>query len=146
MFFPFRTEKIIEQDKNDHLANILRRVSSGRSGATWLAYSKSFPANSYEIVHYDPPIDVLIMHLTSETDKYTKTTQMQRSRDLLACASAFMASIRSVQGITNYIDPDKPHTSFKDAMSRPDAQEWGFNGLMHIRRNIKVSRFGMRLQ
>ncbi len=35
-----------------------------------------------------------------------------------------MALIRSVQGIQNHIYPDKPPTSFKDAMSRPNSQEW----------------------
>ncbi len=47
-----------------------------------------------------------------------------RFRNLPASESAFLASIRSVQGIPNYIDPDKPPTSFKDALSRPYAQEW----------------------
>jgi hypothetical protein len=35
-----------------------------------------------------------------------------------------LASIQSVQGIPNYIYPEKPQTGFKDAMSRPEAQEW----------------------
>ena len=60
----------------------------------------------------------------SEKDTYTKTTQVQRVRDLLASQTAFVASTRAVQGIPDYIDTDKPPTSYADAMSRPDAQKW----------------------
>jgi hypothetical protein len=63
------------------------------------------------------------MRLVNETDTYTKTTQMKRE-DLLARQTAFLASVRAVQGISDEINTDKPPTSYKDAMSRPDAQEW----------------------
>ena len=64
------------------------------------------------------------MRLLSEKDTYTKTTQAQRFRDLLASHTVLIASIRSVQGISDHIDTSKPPTSYEDAMSRPDAQEW----------------------
>ena len=121
LVFPYRTESIIMQDKEDHLTNILRRVPSG---ATWVAYDKSLPPNSYQVVHHDSASDVVILRLVNETDTYTKTTQYQRFEDLLARQVAFIASIRSIQGISDDIDTNKPPTSYKDAMSRSDAQEW----------------------
>jgi hypothetical protein len=54
--FPFRTESIIDQDKEEHPTNILRRVPSG---ATWVAYDKTLPPNSYEVVQHDPASDVI---------------------------------------------------------------------------------------
>jgi hypothetical protein len=61
--FPFRTESIIAQDKEDHLTNILRRVPSG---ATWVAYDKTLPPNSYEVLQHDPASDVPIMRLVND--------------------------------------------------------------------------------
>ncbi len=58
--FPHRTERIIAQDKEDHITNILLQV---HAGATWVAYDTSLPPNSYQVVHHDPASDVLIMHL-----------------------------------------------------------------------------------
>jgi hypothetical protein len=40
--FPYRTESVITQDKEDHLTNILLLVPSG---ATWVAYYKSLQPN-----------------------------------------------------------------------------------------------------
>jgi hypothetical protein len=88
--FPVRTESIIEQDKEDHLTIILRRVLSG---ATWVANDKTLQPNSYEVVQHDSASDVLIMRLVNETDTYTKTTQMQRFQDLLACQTSFFSCI-----------------------------------------------------
>jgi hypothetical protein len=93
----------------------------------------------------DPARDVLIMRLTGEKDTFTKTTQSQRFRDLLACQTAFVASIRSVKGISDHIDSDNPPKNNADVMSRPDAQEWAMP-LWHIRRNIRVSRTKMHSQ
>jgi hypothetical protein len=56
--FPIRTESIIEQNKEDHLTNILWRVPLG---ATWVAYDKTLPQNSYEVVQHDPASDVLMI-------------------------------------------------------------------------------------
>ncbi len=66
----------------------------------------------------------MILRLVNETETYTETTQLQRFQDLLALQTAFLASIRVVQGIPDNINPDKPPTSYKDAMSWSDAQEW----------------------
>jgi hypothetical protein len=72
--FPYRTESVFAQDKEDHLTNILLGVPSG---ATWVAYDKSLPPNSYQVIHHDPASDILILRLMSEKDTYTKTTQVQ---------------------------------------------------------------------
>jgi hypothetical protein len=53
-----------------------------------------------------------------------ETTQLQYIHDLLACQTANVAFIRAVQGIQDYIKPDKPPASNKDVMSQPHAQEW----------------------
>ena len=50
LYFPYRNQKIIVQDKEDHLTNILSRVPSG---SKWVPYDKSTPSNLHEKVHYD---------------------------------------------------------------------------------------------
>ena len=67
---------------------------------------------------------MLILRLVDQTDTYTKTTQQQYFRDVLSVQQAFVASLRVVQGLPDNIDPDKPPKNYKDAMSRPDNQEW----------------------
>ena len=112
---------MILQDEEDSLTNILCRVPSG---ATWVAYDKSLPRGSYETAHYDQPSDILILRLTKEKDTYTKVTQLQYFKDLLSVQVAFVANLRTVHGLPDDIDPDRPPKNFKDAMSRPDSQEW----------------------
>ncbi len=60
----------------------------------------------------------------NETERYAKTTQQQYFRDVLSAQLAFVASLRVVQGLPDTIDSDKPPKNYKDAMSRPDNQEW----------------------
>jgi hypothetical protein len=67
---------------------------------------------------------VLILCLVDKTDTYTKTTQQKYFRDVLSIQQAFVASLRVVQGLPDTVDPDKPPKNYKDAMSRPDNQEW----------------------
>jgi hypothetical protein len=67
---------------------------------------------------------VLILSLVDKTDTYTQTIQQQYFRDVLSVQQAFVASLRFVQGLPDFIDPDKPPINYKDAMSRPDNQEW----------------------
>ena len=44
LYFPFRKQEIIDQDKEDRLTNILSRVSPG---SKWVPYDKSLPSNLY---------------------------------------------------------------------------------------------------
>ncbi len=67
---------------------------------------------------------MLILRLVDKTDTYTKTTQQQYFRDVLRVQDAFVASLRVVQGRPDTIDSGKPPKNYKDAMSRPDNQEW----------------------
>jgi hypothetical protein len=66
----------------------------------------------------------LILRPVDETERYAKTTQQQYFRDVLGAQRAFVAPLRVVQGLPDTIDPDKPPKNYKDAMSRPDNQEW----------------------
>jgi hypothetical protein len=70
--FPYHKQAVIDQNKTCNLTNIMDQVPSG---ANWVPYDKSLPANKYQTVHYDPTSDILILRLVDETD--TKTTQQQ---------------------------------------------------------------------
>jgi hypothetical protein len=122
LYFPFRKQEIIDPDKEDHLTNILSRVSPG---SKWVPYDKSLPSNLYEKVHYDRQSDTLILRLTTEQNTYAKTTQMQYFTDILSVQTAFVASlVRTVEGLPPGIDPDRPPKNYKEAMARPDREKW----------------------
>ena len=119
--FPFRKQSVIDQNKTDSRTNILSRIPSG---ATWVQYDKTLPSNKYQTAHYDPESDTLIWCLVYETNMYTKTTHQQHFNGVLSVQRAFVASLCVVKGLPDTIDPDKPPRNYKDAMSRPDNQEW----------------------
>jgi hypothetical protein len=119
--FPYRKQAVIDQNKTDSLTNILSRVPSG---AHWVPYDRSLLAKNYQTAHYDPTSDILILRLVDETDTYTKTNLQQYFRDVLCAQRAFVASLSVMQGLPDTINPDKPPKNSKDAMSRPDNQEW----------------------
>jgi hypothetical protein len=119
--FPYSKQAIIDQNNADTQTNILSRVPSG---ATWVPYDKSLLVRKSQTAHFDPKSDVSILRLVDKTDTYTKTTQQEYFRDVLSVQQAFVASLRVVQGLPDSIDPDKPLKKYKDAMSRPDNQEW----------------------
>jgi hypothetical protein len=122
LLFPYRKQEIINQDKEDHLTNILTYAPPG---SKWIPYDKTTPSNLYEKVHYDRASDTLILRLTNEQDTYTKTTQLQFFRDILKVQTAFVASlVRNVEGLPPGIDPDRPPKNFKEAMARPDREQW----------------------
>ncbi len=87
-------------------------------------YDKSLPQSKYQTAHYDPTSDTLILHLLDEPDTYTKTTQSKYFRDIIGAQRAFVESLRVLQGLPGTIYPDKPPKNYKEAMSRPDNQEW----------------------
>ncbi len=66
----------------------------------------------------------MILRLIKEKDTYTKVTHLQYFEDLLSVQVAFVANLSTVHGLPDNIDPDRPPKNFKDAMSRPDSQEW----------------------
>ena len=80
LYFPFRKQEIIDQDKEDRLTNILSRLSPG---SKWVPYDKSLPSKLYKKVHYDRQSDTLILRLTTEQNTYAKTTQLQYCQDIL---------------------------------------------------------------
>jgi hypothetical protein len=122
LFFPYQTREILERDKDNHSTNTLGRVPSG---SKWIPYDKSIASNLYEKVHYDSASDVLILRLTTEPNTYIKTTQLQYYRNILDFQTAYVASlVRSVQGLPDGIDPDRPRKNFKEAMARPDREQW----------------------
>ena len=122
LFFPYRSRKILKRDKDNHPTNILGIVPSG---SKWIPYDKSIPSSLYEKVHYDSASDDLILRLTTEPNTYTKTTQMQYYRNILDFQTAYVASlVRTVQGLPSGIDPDCPPKNFKEAMARPDREQW----------------------
>ena len=94
-FFPYRKQKVLDQDKQDEITNILHRVPST---STWIPYDKSLPPNMYEKVHYDSQSDVLILRLTNSKDTYSKTTHLQYLKDILDRQTAFVASLHTTKG------------------------------------------------
>ena len=119
LIFPLRKQSIIEQDKDDHRTNILTRDAAG---SKWVPYDKSLPTSAYEKVHYDAVSDVLVLRLKGQANTFTKVTQMQYFQDILKAQTAYVASLRVVQGLPEGIDPDRPPKNYKDAIigqSRP---------------------------
>ena len=49
LLFPDSKQEIIDQDKEDHLTNILIHAPRG---SKWVPYDKTTPSNLYEKVHY----------------------------------------------------------------------------------------------
>ena len=119
--FPYRKQKVLDQDKQDELTNILHRVPSS---SNWVPYDKSLPSTMYEKVHYDTQSDVLILRLTNAENTYAKTTHIQYLKDILDRQTAFVASLSTTKGLPDYIDPNRPPKNYKDAMTRPDREEW----------------------
>ncbi len=76
------------------------------------------------MLHHDPPSDILITCLIKEPNSYTKITQLQHFKALLARQTAFLASFREVQGLQEYVNPDNPPKTYAEAFAMPDAKEW----------------------
>jgi hypothetical protein len=50
---------------------------------------------------------------------------MQYYRNILDFQTAYVASlVQTVQGLPSGIDPDRPPKNFKEAMARPDREQW----------------------
>ena len=75
----------------------------------------------------------MVMRVNTEVNTFTRITQIQWLQDKLALSKAvldeqvtYLAEIshRTLKGLTQSINPDRPPKNYKDASSREDKQEW----------------------
>jgi len=96
----------------------------------------------------------MVMRVNTETNSFTRVTQNKWIQDKLALIntiaeeqSAYIAGIshRTLKGLPQSVDPDRPPKNYKDAMSREDKQDWAeaydkeYRGFME-RKAFKVVR------
>ena len=76
---------------------------------------------------------MIVMRVNTEVTTFTRITQIQWLQDKLAPSKAvldeqvaYLAEIshRTLKGLTQSINPDRPPKNYKDASSREDKQEW----------------------
>ena len=102
------------------------------SDVKWIPNNRLHIGN-YTMVHYDSTSDVMVMHINTEVNTYTRVTQIQWLQDKLALSKAVLEEQRAhfagiphstLKGLPTSIDPDRPPKNYKDAMSREDLQSW----------------------
>jgi hypothetical protein len=148
--FPFRNKEMIEKYQSDQSTDILFRTESD---VKWIPYNPLHISN-YTRVHFDPASDLMVMRVNTETNSFTRVTQLKWIQDKLALANtvieeqtAYFAGIshRTLKGLPQSVDPDRPPKNYKDAMSREDKQDWAeaydkeYRGFME-RKAFKVVR------
>ena len=148
--FPFRNKEMIEKYQSDQSTDILFRTESD---VKWIPYNPLHISN-YTRVHFDPASDLMVMRVNTETNSFTRVTQLKWIQDKLALANtvieeqtAYFAGIshRTLKGLPKSVDPDRPPKNYKDAMSREDKQDWAeaydkeYRGFME-RKAFKVVR------
>ena len=98
----------------------------------WITYNPLHISN-YTRVHFDPASDLMVMRVNTETNSFTRVNQLKWLQDKLALSNAvideqtaYIAGIshRTLKGLPQSVDPDRPPKNYKDAMSREDKQDW----------------------
>ena len=148
--FPFRNKEMIEKYQSDQATDILFRTESD---VKWITYNPLHISN-YTRVHFDPASDMMVMRVNTETNSFTRVTQLKWLRDKMALSKAVIdeqianiagISHRALKGLLTSINPDRPPKNYKDAMSREDKQDWAeaydkeYRGFME-RKAFKVVR------
>ena len=127
--FPFRNKEMIEKYQSDQSTDILFQTESN---VKWIPYNPLHISN-YTRVHFDPASDLMVMRVNTETNSFTRVNQLKWLQDKLALSNAvideqtaYIAGIshRTLKGLPQSVDPDRPPKNYKDAMSREDKQEW----------------------
>ena len=113
---------MIEKYQSDQSTDILFQTESD---VKWIPYNPLHISN-YTRVHFDPASDLMVMRVNTETNSFTRVTQNKWIQDKLALAntvieeqSAYIAGIshRTLKGLPQSVDPDRPPKNYKDAMS-----------------------------
>ena len=76
---------------------------------------------------------MMVMRVNTETNSFTRVTQLKWLRDKMALSNAVLdeqiaciagISHRTLKGLPTSVNPDRPPKNYKDAMSREDKQDW----------------------
>ena len=114
--FPFRKQSAVDRyaaEIADGAPDILGEDTTKK----WEAYNKDKPSEYYKIVHTNTRTDEIILQVVGKNETYARTTQYEFMMDRLNQQRAYVAEIRVA-------DYSKPPKNFKEALSRPDSQEW----------------------
>ena len=65
-YFPYRKQSIIHGHVKERLESQLRVESPVR----WKAYDKKLPRSAYEMVHYDPARNGLVMRMVDKSETF----------------------------------------------------------------------------
>ena len=145
--FPFRNKEMIEKYQSDQSTDILFRTESD---VKWIPYNPLHISN-YTRVHFDPASDLMVMRVNTETNSFTRVTQLKWIQDKLALANtvieeqtAYIAGIshRTLKGLPQSVDPDRQPKNYKDTMYKQDwaeAYDKEYRGFME-RKAFKVVR------
>ena len=71
--FPFRNKEMIEKYQSDQATDILFRTESD---VKWITYNPLHISN-YTRVHFDPASDMMVMRVNTETNSFTRVTQLK---------------------------------------------------------------------
>ena len=114
--FPYRKQSVVDQYAKD-MHCVSTDILGESTTKKWESYDKDKPSEYYKIVHSDVRTDELILQIVSKNDTYARTTQYEFMTDALNRQKAYLAAVK-------VLDFSKPPKNFKDALSRPDKEEW----------------------
>ena len=135
LIYPYRKAEMIGQQNDDCGIDILYQSPSD---IKWIEYDKSMVPNGVQIVHSERSSGMLVLKSRTQPDTFIRVNREQFFKDSLDVEAArgptertFTAvpipqnpNSKRVAGLPACIDPTKPPKNFKDAMSRPDRQQW----------------------
>ena len=81
--FPFRNREMIEKYQSDQATDILFRKESTYSDVKWIPYNQLHISNDTR-VHFDQASDMMLMRVNTETNSFTRVTQLKWLRDKMA--------------------------------------------------------------
>ena len=96
--FPFRNKEMIEKYQSDQAPDILFRTESD---GKWIPYNL-LQISNYTRVHFDPASDMMVMRVNTETNSFTRVTQLTWLRDKIALSNAVLdEQIAYIAGISH---------------------------------------------
>ena len=99
--FPFRNREMIEKYQSDQATDILFRKESTYSDVKWIPYNQLHISNDTR-VHFDQASDMMLMRVNTETNSFTRVTQLKWLRDKIALSNAVLdAQIAYIAGISH---------------------------------------------
>ena len=94
----FRNKETIEKYQSDQATEILFRTESD---VEWISYNPQHISNCKRI-HFDQANDMMVMCVNTETNSFTRVTQLKWLRDKMALSNAVLdEQIAYIAGISH---------------------------------------------